>query len=278
MVRIYTAVLFAAFFNVLFYTGGRNLIVYKVKNRGFLTEADVRKTNGFSLLELMIALGALTIIATVSVPKVQVWNARNRGLQTVMEIISDFSKARSVAGYTVVGDDTNGYIDIPLKVKDSDGLPDGSGTMKVYLGIRLQTAIVFGLHDYSIYQKKDMANTAASWQNSTLLKKNLLMDSVSIESVNNITEHEGFSRRLVFNSNGMVKTNLDDFPNLTPEKCGSSDNHLKKMVMSAVVRSKIGGSDDSIWYRIDIDKSGEYFVCTSFSSNFADATANPLSI
>ena len=239
----------------------------------------MRKTNGFSLLELMIALGALTIIATVSVPKVQVWNARNRGLQTVMEIISDFSKARSVAGYTVVGDDTNGYIDIPLKVNDTTGLPDGSGTMKVYLGIRLQTAIVFGLHDYSIYQKKDMANTAASWQTSTLLKKNLLMDSVSIVSVNGDTEHEGFSRRLVFNSNGIVRNNLDNLPDVTSnEKCGSSDRHLKNIVMRAVVKSEIGGSSDAIWYRIDIDKSGEYFVCTSFSSNFADPTANPLNI
>ena len=248
-----------------------------------MTEADVRKTKGFSLMELMIALGILTIIATVAVPKVQMWNARNRGLQAVMEIISDFSKARSVAGYTVVGDDTNGVIKIPVKVNDETGESEG-GDMNVYLGIRLQTAIVFGLHEYSVYQKKDMANTAGSWQNSSLLKKNILPETVSIERMNNDTESEGFTRRLVFNSNGVVKTKEDAFPSLTAAKCGANDNHLKKLVMSLVLRSKIDISGgDSIWYRIDIDKSGEYFVCSAFASSYSDSiftnsTANPLNI
>ena len=251
----------------------------------------MRKTKGFSLMELMIALAILTIIATVAVPRVQVWNARNRGLQTVMEIISDFSKARSIAGYTVVGDNTSGVIKIPVKVNDSTGESEG-GTMDVYLGLRLQTAIVFGLHDYSIYQKKDMENTTASWQESTLLKKNLFPDSVSIESVNGSNDSAtAFLRRLVFSSNGIVKGSLDEFPSITPTDCGNVENlkanPLKQIVMRTVVRSKISDSgSDSIWYRIDIDKSGEYFVCTAFSdipsysddSVFTGADANPLNI
>ena len=248
-----------------------------------MTEADVRKTNGFSLIELMIAMGILTIIATVAVPKVQVWNARNRGLQAVMELISDFSKARSVAGYTVVGDDTNGVIKIPVKVNDKTGESEG-GDMNVYLGIRLQTAVVFGLHEYSIYQKKDMANTASSWEKSSLLKKNILPDTISIERMNGDTESEGFTRRLVFNSNGSVKTKEDTFPSLVAAKCGGSDNHLKQLVMSLVLRSKIYTSgSSSIWYRIDIDKTGEYFVCTAFADSYSDSiftnsAANPLNI
>jgi len=249
-----------------------------------LTEAEVRKTKGFSLIELMIAMGILTIIATVAVPKVQVWNARNRGLQAVLEIISDFSKARSVAGYTVVGDDTNGVIKIPVKVNDETGEPEG-GEMNVYLGIRLQTAIVFGLNDYSIYQKKDMANTAGSWQQSELLKKNLLPDTISIERVNGDSETEGFTRRLVFNSNGLVKTKEDTFPSLTAAKCGGEDNPLRQLVMSLVLRSRIDNSSgNAVWYRIDIDKSGEYFVCSAFSSDsyndsiFTNSAANPLNI
>ena len=250
-----------------------------------MTEADVRKTKGFSLIELMVAMGVLTILATVAVPKVQMWNARNRGLQAVMEIISDFSKARSVAGYTVVGDDTNGVIKIPVKVDDDTGESVG-GDMNVYLGIRLQTAMIFGLHEYSIYQKKDLENTVDKWQQATLLKKNLFMDSISIEAVNGSTDTD-FKRRLVFNSNGVVKDNLDAFPSLTPAKCGNADNHLKHLVMSAVVRSRIGNSgSEAIWYRIDIDKTGEYFVCTAFSANSYSASiftgpnsaANPLNI
>ena len=248
-----------------------------------MTEAEVRKTKGFSLIELMIAMGILTIIATVAVPKVQMWNARNRGLQAVLEIISDFSKARSVAGYTVVGDDTNGVIKIPVKINDETGEPEG-GEMNVYLGIRLQTAIVFGLNEYSVYQKKDMANTASSWQNSELLKKNLLPNTISIERMNGDSESEGFTRRLVFNSNGLVKTKEDAFPSLTAVKCGSLDNPLKQLVMSLVLRSKIDSSGgSSIWYRIDIDKSGEYFICSAFADSYSDSiftnsAANPLNI
>ena len=116
----------------------------------------MRKTNGFSLIELMVALGVLTIIATVAVPKVQVWNARNRGLQAVVEILSDFSKARSIAGYTVVGDETNGKIEIPVDVDNAS-----AGTMPVYIGVRLQTAMVFRAHEYAIYQKDTM--TVDDW-------------------------------------------------------------------------------------------------------------------
>ena len=258
-----------------------------------MTEAEVRKTKGFSLMELMIALGILTLIATVAVPKVQVWNARNRGLQAVMEIISDFSKARSIAGYTVVGDNTSGVIKIPVKVNDSTGEPEGSGAMDIYLGLRLQTAIVFGLHEYSIYQKKDMENKTNSWQQSTLLKKNLFPDSVSIESVNGSTDSTtAFLGRLVFSSNGIVKGNLDEFPSMSLTNCGNVENFkanpLKQIVMRTVVKSKISDTD-SIWYRIDIDKSGEYFVCTAFSATnqqynesndsiFTGADANPLNI
>lgn len=245
----------------------------------------MRKTKGFSLIELMVAMAVLTILATVAVPKVQMWNARNRGLKAVLDIISDFSKARSIAGYTVVGDDTNGVIEIPVKVNDYTGVSEGD-PMKVYLGIRLQTAIVFGAHEYSIYQKKDMANTTNSWQKSTLLKKNMLPDTVSIERVNGSAE-TGFNRRLVFTSNGIVKNNLDTFPDNTVSECGGTGNHhLKQIVMSAIVRSKIGSSgSDSIWYRIDIDKSGEYFICTNFSDKqsyeagiFTNSAANPLNI
>ena len=249
----------------------------------------MRKTKGFSLMELMIAMAILTIIATVAVPKVQVWNARNRGLQAVMELISDFSKARSIAGYTVVGDNTSGVIQIPVKVNDTTYESEGT-PMKVYLGLRLQTAIVFGLHEYSIYQKKDMENSVGSWQQASLLKKNRFQDSVSIEKMNESDDPSPFVRRLVFGSNGIVKNSDDGFASYDSQDCGNEDNlkenPLKQIVMSAVLRSKISGSgNDSIWYRVDIDKSGEYFVCTAFSEDpsysdsiFTGSDANPLNI
>lgn len=238
-----------------------------------MTEADVRKTNGFSLIELMIALGVLTIIATVAVPKVQVWNARNRGLQAVVEILSDFSKARSIAGYTVVGDKTNGKIEIPIDASNPTG-----GSMPVYIGVRLQTAMVFRAHEYVIYQKESMK--VSDWNTATVLKNNKLPDSVSIVKINNfdnISETAAandLSKRLVFTSNGLVKTQGDSdnstsesFATATKVSCGGESSPMTSLVFSAVVKSKISGtSSDAVWYKIDIDQAGEYHICMAFSS------------
>ena len=232
------------------------------------------RKNGFSLLELMIALGVLTIIATVAVPKVQVWNARNRGLQTVVEILSDFSKARSIAGYTVVGDKNNGKIEIPLK---NDGV--SSEKMPIYIGIRLQTAIVFRAHEYAIYQKETMK--ASDWANSTVLKKNRLPESVSIVKVNNFNisptaASNDITKRLVFTSNGLVKeqgstdTSEDEsFAEASKITCGGQNSPMGTLVFSAIVRSRISlnsNSYDSVWYKVDVDQTGEYHICMAFSA------------
>jgi len=225
----------------------------------------VRKTNGFSLIELMIAMGILTVIATVAVPKVQVWNARNRGLQTVMELISDFSKARSVAGYTVVGS-SNNSINIPVNISDDS---EGAATMPVYMGVRRQTAMVFRKSEYAIYQKQSM--DTSTWDATAVqLKKNMLLDTVTIESVNGGTPSSNvasFATALNFTSTGMLKKSTGEFyGNQSTGLCGDvSERYLPKIVFSVVIRSRVSSSgNDSIWYRLDIDQRGEYSVCTVF--------------
>lgn len=237
----------------------------------------------------MIALGILTIIATVSVPKVQVWNARNRGVQTVMELLSDFSKARSVAGYTVVGTGNNS-INIPVNV-DNDS--DAAATMPVYMGVRRQTAMVFRKSEYAIYQKQSM--DTSNWDATALmLKKNNLLNTITIEKVNDTdvsASTTNFGNLLNFNSNGKIKTKGGYFVSgADPQngKCGSalSNTALPDIVFSAIIRSKIStGSNDSIWYRLDIDQRGDYTVCTLFSdkasvdySDFAGSSAALLDI
>ena len=243
-----------------------------------MTEADVRKTNGFSLLELMIALGVMTLIATISVPKVQVWNARNRGLQTAMELISDFSKARSVAGYTVATNDSSGVINIYKQIPDdeeTDDSDDGDNKMPVYMGVRRQTAMVFRKSEYAIYQKQS-ADTSSWDATALLLKRNSLLNTVSLESVNGgepSDEVTDFDTVLNFTSTGMLKDSIGQFysdkGNQSSGRCGSdvTARYLPNIIFSATIRSKVSMSgNDSIWYRVDIDQRGEYAICTLFKS------------
>ena len=231
-----------------------------------MTEAEVRKTKGFSLIELMIAMAILTIIATAAVPRVQVWNARNRGLQTVMELISDFSKARSVAGYTVAVNSDSGKIEIPVDIDHPDG-----DKMPVYMGVRRQTAMVFRKSEYGIYQKQSM-NTASWDASALLLKKNALLDTVTVEKVNGSatqSDVSSFDEANTFNFTSTGKLKKFDGSIISSGagsgKCGAgiTERYLQNIVFSAVIRSKISkGGKDSIWYRVDIDQRGEYMVCT----------------
>ena len=230
------------------------------------------KKNGFSLIELMVAMGVLTIIATVAVPKVQMWNARNKGLKTVMELISDYSKAKSVAGYTIVSHDDNGKIEIPVNIPTDEDTETTGGSMNVYMGIRNQTAIVFRKSEYGIYQKQSMLPNDWADSNPSTLKINKLPETVTIEKVN-VTmtppnDITSFNTVLNFTSNGKLKNKYGAIivSSTESDQCNETPSVMIP-VFSVVIRSKISLSDDdSIWYRVNIDRRGDYTVCTVFSS------------
>jgi len=208
-----------------------------------MTEGLDMKFKGFTLIELMVVLAIIVIIATASVPKIQEWTARNRGNQAVSQLISDFTKARSIAGYTV--NDTNQPI-----------------------GVRPQIGLMLGSTRYFILQKDAMSG---SWSNisDTTIKAARLPMNVAINNVNGEATNDGStSTTIVFTSSGKVKngaTNgLVDY--LTHSmKCGSGASAVDspintKRVFVATVRSMIN-SKDGIYYRIEMDATGEYFVC-----------------
>ncbi|HQM85225.1 MAG TPA: prepilin-type N-terminal cleavage/methylation domain-containing protein [bacterium] len=206
------------------------------------------KFKAFTLIELMVVLAIIVIIATASVPQVQVWIARNRGNQAVSQIISDFSKAKSIAGYVI--NDTGDYI-----------------------GQRPQTAIMFKKTRYLILQKTAMSG---SWNESTdtVLKRVVLPMKVMLDYVNNGSTSDTLASTptLVFTSSGRIKNSATNLviSSLTglggAMSCADVSSPINgKRVFFAILRSMIN-DNDGIYYRIEIAESGEYVVCSATSS------------
>lgn len=215
----------------------------------------MKRFSGFSLIELMVVLAIITIIATASVPQIQVWTARNRGNAAVSQIISDFTKAKSIAGYSV----------------NDVGQP---------IGIRPQVGMMIRTTRYLILQKNAMSG-AWSEAGDTAIKTarmpmNVLVDWVNGEPTND--NSGSFSPTVVFTSSGRLKKGSDNslITNFGGGlRCGGAsgiDSPINaKRVFLAVVRSMINGTD-GIWYRIEIDATGEYFVCSATNSSVGGDT------
>jgi prepilin-type N-terminal cleavage/methylation domain-containing protein len=206
------------------------------------------KFKGFTLIELMVVLAIIVIIATASVPQIQVWIARNRGNQAVSQLISDISKAKSISGYTV--NDT-----------------------KDYIGQRPETAIMLRKTRYSIIQRTNM--NAASWSDvaaadNSILKTVSLPMRVHLDFVNSEpTSDSSSSPTVVLTSSGRFKNGTSNtlFSNIGGTiSCNGVDSPLNgKRAFIGVLRSMIDASS-GIWYLIEMDETGDYAVCSAVSA------------
>ncbi len=206
------------------------------------------KFKAFTLIELMVVLAIIVIIATASVPQVQVWIARNRGNQAVSQFISDFSKAKSIAAYTVI---------------DSTVNIDGHN---VEMGVRPQTAILARKTNYSILQKDSMSGAWSDISDRSIKRVNL-PQNVFLERVNDATNSSGSTATIVFTSSGRLKNSANAIiPDIGGSyNCGSVSSPINgKRVVVAIIRSMVTSSN-GLWYRIEIAESGEYVVCVSAS-------------
>lgn len=231
------------------------------------------RKNGFTLIELMVVLAIIMILATASVPQIQLWTARNRGATAVSQIISDFSKAKSIAAYSVGTLDTTGAT--------------GFYTGGKYTRVRPETAIMFRTSSYSILQR---TNTAIAWQDTPPLKRTALPLRVSVVSINAgpTNDSSGASATLILTSTGRVKKIDNSLVQLGASmgamKCGDVDSPLNnRRVFGAIMKSDIDvDGTKALWYQVEIDTAGEIFVCVEPSSsgqpNFQGAGANVLEI
>lgn len=221
---------------------------------------------GFTLIELMVVLAIIVIIATASVPQVQLWTARNRGMAAVAQIISDFSKAKAIAAYSV-----------------TDTGVDGTGN---YTRSRPVTTVMFRTSSYSIIQETGAPHDASP------LKRTAFPLRVSLQFVNGLPTNDVPSSTpqttFIFTSTGRLKRFSNDslvpfgagFGGLT---CGGVPSPLNgKRIFNGILKAEITG-EKGLWYRIEIDTSGQFSVCMMLSSDgnepsFSDPKAKVLEL
>lgn len=228
---------------------------------------------GFTLIEMLIVLAIITIIASASVPQVQMWSARNRGKAAVSNIIADFAKAKSIASYAMEANSAAANDDDTRLKKNS-------------------TAILFRKTSYILMQK-ETTNTA-DWNENVsgfdVLRTVRLPHNASIERVNTGSTNDGAgtSVALEFTSSGRVRQSSGL---LVPSGagagnlvCGTSNSPLNgRRVFVAVLKVDVGDAY-AFYYQVEIDSSGEYFVCVqpgdknTIPSDFNASNANILDI
>ncbi|MGI6394156.1 MAG: pilus assembly FimT family protein [bacterium] len=224
------------------------------------------KTKAFTLIELMVVLAIIVIIATASVPQVQMWIARNRGNQAVSQLISDISKAKSISGYTVID--------------DKDDVFESTETneeMKRYVGRKMQTGIVFRPESYSIVQRVDMSDT--QWSdvntppNNVVRKKQKLPLKVRLEFVNGSSASDSSETpAIVLTSTGKIKYGNNQLVEKVGGDmvCNDVDSPINgKRAFLAFVRSMID-ENKSIWYQVEIGNDGSYAVCQAVGDGGSD--------
>ena len=228
-----------------------------------------RAEKGFTLIELMITLAIITILATASVPKVQMWIARNRGKAAVSNIISDFAKAKAIGAYSMSESSNSSTI------------------YEKYVLSRPTTAIMYRKSSYTIIQRP--ATKTGDWYDNNVgdhqnLKQVAMPLNVTIENLNTGATNDGVgtSPTLVFTSNGRVKQSNNLLvplgAGLGNLGCGAEDSTLNgRRIFVAIMKSTVDEGDPptdngaALWYRIEIDSTGDYFICVKTGDNVSQS-------
>jgi prepilin-type N-terminal cleavage/methylation domain-containing protein len=210
---------------------------------------NIPETKGFSFIELIVVLAIITMLATFSVPQVNLWVAQNRARKAVVQLVGDFNRARILASGTSV-----------LKTDEM-------------ISRRPLTALHFpNSQSYRIIQR--LGTNLAGWGASAgdvIIRSSDLHHSLSIVSVNAVAT--GANNAIIFtpskqimNTGRAIITTVNDS---STEKCGDLDNPLKDTrVFQVILKSDITETV-SMFYYINIGPGGEYYVCSNDTTNFA---------
>ena len=210
----------------------------KIKNR--------LKNRGFSLLELIVVLLIITLLATFSVPQVQVWAAQNRAKKSIVQLIGDISKTKNIAVNTSI-------------VKTDENITR-----------RPLTAIVFKEDSYSIMQREGTSLSGWGGSSDVVIRNTQLHNNIKFLTVNG--NGIDTSPVIVFTSTGQVKNTSNTViapTDFASQQCGGEDSPLKDSKIFQTVLEVAISDTATIYFYIEIGPSGEYFVCTNDSTTFS---------
>ncbi len=200
------------------------------------------KNRGFSLIELIIVLFIIVLLATFSVPQVNLWAAQNRARRSIAHLIADFSRARTLAA--------------------------GSATVKAdeMITRRPVTAIHFeSTESYRIVQRLGTGLTAWGTGNDAIIRRTQLQNNITFEKVNG--NDIGSNTTVIFTASGQLKdTTRNLITSVSSEntnRCDGEDNPLKDIrVFQVILRARISDAA-SMYFYVDFGPGGEHFVCVA---------------
>ena len=218
----------------------------------FLFYLNLKKSHAFTLIELMTVLIIIVLVATMSIPKVNKWIARNRAKAVVATFVSDFSYALNLAKDSYV-DSSTSFGSIPT-----------------------QTAMIFAKNGYVVLKRN--SNIMTNWSTKDLIIKKVQMPGTttkpyvefvkvngqSLSSTNLLSLSGSTGYVISFSSSGMAKDNANSkitSSTLSITVCGSSNSpfsntHILVAYLKVPISSKF-----SLWYQIEFNSDGDYFIC-----------------
>ena len=205
---------------------------------------------GFSLLELIIVLVIITMLATFSVPQVNMWVAQHRARKSIAHLLADFNRARSFA--------------MTASVEKQNEM----------ITRRPVIALEFTSDSHRLIQRLDSSlSNWGSLATDTLIRRTNVQHNVDILRVNGSELSSPVV--LLFTSSGQVKNTSGAggtvlIPSMiTNTNCGGDESPIKEIAISNIVLESRVSDSVSMFYYIEIGPNGESFVCMNETTEFS---------
>lgn len=196
-------------------------------------------------MELMVVLVLIGLVATLSIPRIEEWVARQQTRQFVSQLIADFSKARTLAANYYVHDSVT-----------------GSGA------VSNQSAIYFLNKDskssYFVLFRNSPQTDLFRPETDTVIKKVVLPGRIQLVDFNGQTITTS-GMACAFTSSGLLKDSGNNLSSTNQAAlCGGQPSNKHYPARLTFKTTTMGGH---YWgYRVEINAVGEYRVCQAFDS------------